>query len=148
MEKLSRLFGRKPRLDSKAQEKDVVQESDPTQADTVQQPSISPEQAYGLVFVFPSGESKTFTSLPISMGRSEENSLIINDETVSASHAQVYYDDLAKDVCILDKESVNGVWIDGQPTRKNVLHDGVRIKLGSVELTFRDTGYIHASSSE
>lgn len=101
------------------------------------------EEIYGLKFVFDSGEARTFTKLPISIGRSEENDLILQDEMVSARHALVFYDERLRDVCIQDLDSLNGVYIADQPTRKNVLYDGARLALGKTHLVYRDTGYIH-----
>jgi pSer/pThr/pTyr-binding forkhead associated (FHA) protein len=99
---------------------------------------------FGLKFIFASGDSRVFTSLPISMGREEQNDIVLEDETVSAVHARIYYDERVGDICIQDNDSLNGTFIDDQPTYKNVLHDDVRIRMGSVELIFRDTGYIHS----
>ncbi len=103
------------------------------------------DERYGLKFVFESGESKVFNSLPISLGRAEQNNIVLNDDTVSAMHAKIYYDQQIKDICIVDLDSLNGLFIEGQPTRKNILYDGVQIRLGKVAFTFRDTGYIHPS---
>ena len=107
-----------------------------------------PEQAsegevFGLKFSLPSGEARLFTTLPISIGRAVDNDLVIENESVSSHHARIYFDEIVSDVCILDLDSFNGLLIDGLPTRKNVLHDGVRIGLGDAIITFRDTGYIH-----
>lgn len=103
----------------------------------------APEQAYGLKFILQGGESKLFTSLPISIGRAENNDIVLVDETVSAHHARVYYDDKARDICIIDLDSLNGLFIGGQPTRRNILYDGVKIGLGAAILIFRDTGFIY-----
>ena len=100
-------------------------------------------EQFGLKFVFESGESKIFNSLPITLGRAEQNDIVLKDDTVSAEHAKIYYDQQTKDICIVDLDSLNGLFIDGQPTRKNILYDGVQIGLGKVVVTFRDTGYIH-----
>jgi pSer/pThr/pTyr-binding forkhead associated (FHA) protein len=68
---------------------------------------------------------------------------VLDHESVSSTHAIVYFDEQAQDVCLLDQDSLNGVFIDNLPTHKNVLYDGVKITLGKVNVTFRDTGYIH-----
>jgi pSer/pThr/pTyr-binding forkhead associated (FHA) protein len=144
---ISRFFGRKDDEPSAGQEdsseatKDVVQ---PEITQIPQNNQADSSQEYGLKFILPSGKTLTLTSLPISIGRSDQNDIILKEDTVSARHAQVYYDELIKDVCIMDNDSLNGVFIDDQPTRKNVLYDGVKIRLGDAEITFRDTGYIHA----
>lgn len=103
---------------------------------------------FGLMFILASGEEHLFTSLPISIGRSPENNLVVDHITVSAMHAQVYFDERIRDVCIQDLDSLNGLLIDNKPTRVNVLRDGVKIILGEAEVSFRDTGYIHTNPSE
>ena len=116
---------------------------DQPQASNVSGSHDAPDQVYGLKFILESGESKLFTSLPISIGRAENNDIVLAHETVSAYHAQVYYDDKARDICILDLDSLNGLFISDQPTRKNILFDGVKIGFGTAVLTFRDTGFIY-----
>ena len=145
MSRIAKLFGRKDDQSSETEgsTSDLVPSVENT-GKSSQDAHGAANQGFGLLFQLASGESRTFTSLPISIGRSKQNDIILSDETVSAVHARVYYDELVKDVCILDNDSLNGLFIDDQPTRKNVLHDGVRIRLGSVELTFRDTGYLHS----
>ena len=144
---ISRFFGRKDDEPSAGQEGSPEAAKDEVQPETTQvskKTQADNGQEYGLKFILPSGKALTLTSLPISIGRSDQNDIVLKDETVSAKHAQVYYDDLIKDVCILDNDSLNGMFIDGQPTRKNVLYDGVKIRFGGAEIAFRDTGYIHA----
>jgi pSer/pThr/pTyr-binding forkhead associated (FHA) protein len=80
--------------------------------------------------------------LPTTIGRSRENSIVITDESVSIQHARIYFDGRLGAVCIQDLDSTNGIFIDGKPTRENVLEDGARLTIGSVSLTFRDTGYL------
>lgn len=104
----------------------------------------APDQVYGLKFILQDGEAKLFTSLPISIGRAEDNDIVLLDETVSAHHARVYYDQKAHDICILDLDSLNGLFIGDQPTHRNILYDGVKIGLGAATLIFRDTGFIYS----
>lgn len=144
---ISRFFGRKDDETSTSQDESTQEAKDEVQTEITQvsqNAQVDTDQEYGLKFVLPSGKALTHTSLPISIGRSEQNDIVLKEKTVSARHAQVYYDGLIKDLCIMDYDSLNGLFIDDQPTRKNVLYDGVKIRLGGVELTFRDTGYIHA----
>lgn len=101
------------------------------------------DEMFGLKFSLDSGKTWTLDTLPARIGRSEQNEIVLDDESVSAIHAQVYYDDLIGDVCIQDLDSLNGLFINNLPTRKNVLQDGAKIGLGKLGLTFRDTGYIH-----
>ncbi|MBN1149438.1 MAG: FHA domain-containing protein [Anaerolineales bacterium] len=133
MAPISRLFGRKDDQPSPGKESASKASS-----------QGAADDEFGLKFIFASGDSKVFTSLPISVGRGKQNDIVLDDESVSETHARIYYDEPAGDICILDRDSLNGLFIDDQPTRKNVLHDDVRIRVGRVELIFRDTGYIHS----
>ena len=84
---------------------------------------------------------------PIHIGRNADNEIIIDDPTVSGRHARIYFDQSAQRICIEDLDSLNGVYLDGRPTRKNVLNSGVVIELGSRQFAFDNGGYIHPSSS-
>lgn len=102
------------------------------------------DEEYGLKFILDSGETKTFNSLPIKIGRDTGNELLVDDDMVSGVHAEIYYDDVLNDVCIRDLDSTNGLYLNDLPTRKNVLQDGIKIRIGRRSLVFRDTGYIHS----
>jgi hypothetical protein len=163
MDRLGKLFGRKTEQDGADTAPDLPAAGGPatvpenTPAAIPPAPDAAPraretirlgaapagEEVYGLKFVFDSGEARTFTKLPIAIGRSEESDLVLNDETVSMKHALVFYDERLREICILDQDSLNGVYIADQPTRKNVLYDGARLALGKTHLVYRDTGYIH-----
>ena len=106
-------------------------------------PANGVEGGFGLQFTQESGITTTFTALPASIGRDVQNDLVLDDETVSPQHARVYYDGFVGAVCIMDLDSAGGIRIDGHPTRKNVLQNGVIVRLGDAQLEFRDTGYIH-----
>ena len=118
------------------------QESLPESSTLQQDANALAGQEFGLMFTFENGESRTFSSLPILIGRGEQSTLVLDDPSVSAKHAYVDYDGRLQSVCISDLDSTNGLYINDQPTRKNILQDDTRIRLGSVSLTFRDTGYI------
>lgn len=136
MDRISKLFGKKSESDQAAA---GIEDTDKI--------PVAPDQKamepFGLKFVLSDGHEFLFTSLPITIGRSPGNALMIDHDTVSADHALVYFDEQIQDVCIVDRDSLNGILIDMLPTRRNVLHDGVKISLGEVVLQFRDTGYIH-----
>jgi len=156
MDRISKLFGHKPRPPSGGAD-ESLQNDTPGKEPSASQPVDSQitqvahpvpgtaGQVYGLNFILDTGETKTFDSLPISIGRGEQNELVLNDPSVSTVHARVYYDEIIKDVCIVDDNSLNGLYIDNQPTRKNLLLDGAKIRFGNATLIFRDTGYIHSS---
>lgn len=73
------------------------------------------------------------------IGRAEENSLVITQnfdgwETVSRQHARIY--EHGKRWIVEDAGSMNGVYVNGKRTGRNLLRDGWRIGIGSVEFTF------------
>lgn len=143
MDRFGKLFGRKPDDVQKKSGGDEDLQPEPAAGKDPRIQGSDSADVFGLKFIFDSGEARVFTRLPITIGRAEENDLVINDESVSAHHARVLYDDRVKDVCIQDLDSLNGVFISGQPTYKNILNDGARIGLGEHHLIYRDTGYIH-----
>jgi hypothetical protein len=60
-------------------------------------------------------------------------------DTVSNSHARIYYDATCGYVVIEDLDSTNGIYINGRRApRKNLLKDGWVIGLGGVTLTYHD----------
>jgi hypothetical protein len=145
MDRISRFFGKKPDHTAASGEEHTPAPVVPEYAAPTRQSGEHgmTETIYGLNFLSESGENRVFANLPISIGRGEQNDLILADESVSTVHVRVYYDEIVDDVCIVDLDSLNGLYIDDKPTRKNVLQDGVKIRLGQVQMTFRDTGYIH-----
>lgn len=73
------------------------------------------------------------------IGRGEDNAGIVTVdypgyETVSQSHARVYYDKGRWK--IQDLQSTNGVYVNGARTGHNVLQDGWQVRLGKVEFIF------------
>ncbi len=99
---------------------------------------------YGIKLILDSGEEKNITALPVTIGRAQQNDIIIANKSVSNTHASLYFDMIINEVCIVDHESLNGILVDGYPTCRNILSDGNVVKLGKVSFTFRDTGYIHS----
>jgi pSer/pThr/pTyr-binding forkhead associated (FHA) protein len=155
MDRISRLFGKKTEPSGSAEaasnksdidqgpRQPIAEVSSPVNSEKpTREASLTPE--YGLKFILDDKREFLFTQLPVSIGRGKDNELIVQDPTVSDLHAIVYFDEAVHDVCIVDQDSLNGLCIDGLPTRKNVLHDGVTIQLGAAQICFRDTGYIHS----
>ena len=102
-----------------------------------------------LQLVDKSGKSWLLEPLPVKIGRdSKENKVVISDERVSAVHAKIYFDERLRAVCISDENSLNGIYIDDLPTLKNILYNGVKIRLGETVLTYQDTGFTHPGQSE
>ena len=143
MDRIGKIFGRKPEQTAPLEGGKVEPVNPPASGKVEPVQETASQESFGLKFTLDSGKEFAFTSLPVSIGRSEANQIVLKDETVSSSHALIYFDDLAQEVCILDLDSLNGVSVDHAPTRRNILSDGVKISMGALDLTFRDTGYIH-----
>lgn len=145
MGKLSKLFGGKSSKDKQSEEPAPPPEDITLFMQGSVQPASEAEQAssYGLQFHLDSGEVKSFSSIPIQIGRGEANEINLADESVSAVHARIYFDERVGSICIEDQQSLNGILINNLPTSKNILRDGDRIRIGNHEMTFRDTGFIY-----
>ncbi|MEW8956756.1 FHA domain-containing protein [Clostridium sp.] len=67
----------------------------------------------------------------ITIGRRNDNSIILSDQYVSGYHAKIY---LRNNQCIIeDLRSTNGTFINGEDVRgKRYIEEGDKIKIGSV----------------
>ena len=77
------------------------------------------------------------------IGRAPENNLVITSdfpdwETVSKHHARIYQQD--QHWIIEDTNSMNGVYVNGKRTGRNLLRDGWQLDIGGVEFIFRANG--------
>lgn len=69
------------------------------------------------------------------IGRSEENDIIIEDHQVSRYHARI---ECAGGVCTVeDLQSSNGSFLNGNRVSRAVLTSGDRLRVGSLEMTYR-----------
>lgn len=114
----------------------------PQQAGEPAQAVAAANSGFGLQFTLPDGKKFTFSGLPATIGRINGNTLVLSSEAVSTIHARLYYDPVLQAVCIEDQNSLNGVLVNGKPTRKNILNSGDQITIGDVSLVYQDTGYI------
>jgi hypothetical protein len=99
-------------------------------------PGVASDYIFALEF--PSGDRQVYRGLPLKIGRSDQNDLVLSDPTVSGQHARLYYDEYLRKVCIYDMNSLNGVFIDDLPASRSLLRDGARIRLGAVKFIFRE----------
>jgi hypothetical protein len=77
------------------------------------------------------------------IGRSADNSIVITEDfpdwdTVSPHHARIYYQNGRW--ILEDLESLNGIYVEGQRTGRNVLFEGQRFRIGGVTLSFHLAG--------
>ncbi len=70
------------------------------------------------------------------MGRSPDNDISFDNDSVSGRHAEVYYlPDGSFQIC--DVGSTNGTWVNGQQIQSQLLKNGDVVELGEVRLHFR-----------
>ena len=62
------------------------------------------------------------------IGRSTDKEIILDDVTVSRSHAYISVDD--DSLVIKDEESTNGIFVNGELTNESQLKSGTRIQIG------------------
>jgi len=74
----------------------------------------------------------------ISVGRDQDNDIVIDDPSVSRHHAQVSYNN--GQVVLLDLDSSNGTLVDGERINKKVLRTESTIKIGTSNLKLRSEG--------
>jgi hypothetical protein len=73
--------------------------------------------------------------LPFSLGRGLENDLVIEDRRVSRYHVQLR--EIQGRLSVVDLESTNGTFVNGERVRECLLRDGDRLSLGGLELLVR-----------
>ncbi len=96
----------------------------------------------GFQLINKDGDIIAIPSLPVTIGRDEQVDIQLDDDSVSAAHARIFYDDRVRAVCIEDLRSLNGIYINGKPTSSNILFDSVNITFGLEMLTFRNVDFI------
>ena len=68
----------------------------------------------------------------VSIGRSQNNEIFINDSTVSSQHAKIYT--IYEASYIEDLNSTNGTYINGKPIQKHLIKPGDVIRIGRHQL--------------
>ena len=72
----------------------------------------------------------------MTIGRSRESDILLDDPAVSRVHAIVTRD-AAGTYCLVDQDSANGTLVNSQPISEHVLEDGDEIQIGLLVLAFR-----------
>ena len=109
------------------------------------------DRLYGprLIAVLPSGErAEYFVSQPeTEIGKASHNHIVLNDPTVSNTHAML----LARDggYSIVDLGSRNGTFVNGERlgTQSHTLRHGDTVQLGQTVLTFRNRAQTVANTT-
>ena len=84
-----------------------------------------------------SGETFLLDSNTITLGRDPNNSVFLNDMTVSRHHARIDLSGMPQRYATIeDLGSLNGTWVDGAIVNKALLKDGSTIQIGTFRLVF------------
>lgn len=81
------------------------------------------------------GSRFLITAEGVSIGRSTESSIFLDDVTVSRSHAQIKREDSGAFV-LMDNASLNGTYLNNVSVEKNVLKNGDEIQIGKFHFVF------------
>lgn len=81
------------------------------------------------------GSRFLITAEGVSIGRSTESSIFLDDVTVSRSHAQIKREDSGVFV-LVDDASLNGTYLNNVSVEKNVLKNGDEIQIGKFHFIF------------
>ena len=88
----------------------------------------------------PGGEPEyyEFDDPQITIGRSLENSIIIQDDSLSSSHAQLVRNEDGS-YTLMDLGSTNGTYVDGEPISSHLLGDSASLAFGQVTAFWQAT---------
>ena len=70
----------------------------------------------------------------VRLGRAFSADVRLENPTVSRRHAILSREE--RGWVLLDDRSANGCWVDGERVTRALLHDGARLRLGNVAMTF------------
>lgn len=100
-------------------------------------PPVNPAPIIRLIDPRAAGEIAV-DRFPFSIGRGLDNDLTIPDKRVSRNHALIK--EVEGRLCLVDLESTNGTFVNGQPVRQSVLAPADTISLGGYSLTVAPDG--------
>jgi diguanylate cyclase (GGDEF)-like protein len=80
------------------------------------------------------GKRLELGSTPFEIGRSSNNDLFIDQESVSRHHARITFRD--GKYSLVDLDSTNGTYINDESVRERPLHDGDQVRIGRSILKF------------
>ncbi|MBQ9058484.1 MAG: FHA domain-containing protein [Atopobiaceae bacterium] len=73
----------------------------------------------------------------ISLGRDPQNSVFLNDMTVSRHHAKITLNPDDETIATIeDCRSLNGTWVDGAIVHSAILSDGSTVQIGTFRMVF------------
>jgi pSer/pThr/pTyr-binding forkhead associated (FHA) protein len=82
----------------------------------------------------------------ISLGRTNDNDIVLENRGVSRKHAQIEFNDNA--AVIIDNESLNGTFVNDRKISEEVLRDGDTITIGKYNLEYHTEARRESSLAE
>src|SRR3972149_4162013 len=74
----------------------------------------------------------------ISIGRTSDNDIILDNRGVSRRHAQIEFN--GPNAVIIDNDSLNGTFVNNRKVTEEILKDNDVITIGKYSLVFHNTG--------
>jgi pSer/pThr/pTyr-binding forkhead associated (FHA) protein len=103
-------------------------------------PMARPRATEPLVFELRKGPSKQNAfSMGITVGRTENNDVILDENSISRFHAYFQQDARTQDWMLVDAESKNGTWVGALklvPKQAALVTDQSRVRFGEIEMVF------------
>lgn len=84
------------------------------------------------------GHTMPLESGVTSLGRAEDNDVVIDDATVSRHHAQIKYQD--GQYFVEDENSASGTLVEGASATRTLLASGAALQVGATEIMFMQAG--------
>ena len=72
--------------------------------------------------------------IEVNVGRSDDNDIVINHDSISSHHAQLKLH--GDRYHLVDLDSTNGTFVDGEVASNVPLHDGIKVMFGQVEADY------------
>jgi hypothetical protein len=93
---------------------------------------LAPRSDLSVRISLPNGEQQSFTKNVITVGRDEDNDVVIPDSRVSRRHAEIHAADGRLEV--RDLHSTNGTWVKGTQIQSAEVACPARVNFGGVEI--------------
>jgi pSer/pThr/pTyr-binding forkhead associated (FHA) protein len=79
---------------------------------------------------------------PMTLGRSTDCDLWLNDNGISRRHCRFERGEDGSSWAVQDLGSRNGVFVHGERVAKHILRDGDHVRVGDAKITFHEVGYV------
>lgn len=79
------------------------------------------------------GKAAWVLPLPVTVGRSEGNQIVIGHPSISRRHCQ-FFNDPDGALVVRDFDSMNGLYVEEQRVKRSVLRPGIVIQIGGVSM--------------